>query len=82
MSGFLAYIFGPFLPLSGVAHAVGNGVDKLVDDGVLQRFFRVVYGVAGNFYVVVIFCVLLPAPFCAASAKGASRAYQFYSWAN
>ena len=75
MSGFLAHIFGPFLPLSGVAHAVGNCMEQFVDYGVLQRFFRVVYGVAGNFYVVVIFCVLLPAPFCATSAKGAFRAY-------
>ena len=55
MSGFLAYIFGPFLPLTGVAHAVGNSMEQFVDEGVADRFFGVVQGVSGDFYIVVVF---------------------------
>ncbi len=81
MSGFLAYIFGPFLPLTGVAHAVGNSMEQFVDEGVADRFFGVVQGVSGDFYVVVVFCILFSASFSAASAKGASGANEFYRWA-
>ena len=46
MSGFLAYIFGPFFPLACVAHSVGNSMEQFVDEGVADRFLGVVQGVS------------------------------------
>lgn len=55
VAGFAAYIFGPLLPRSGVTHAVGNSMEQFVDEGVADRFFGVVQGVSGDFYIVFIF---------------------------
>jgi hypothetical protein len=55
VAGLAAYIFGPLLPRSGVAHSVGNSMEQFVDEGVAERFFGVVQGVSGDFYVVVVF---------------------------
>ena len=81
MSGFLAYIFGPFLPLTGVSHSVGNSVQQFVDEGVSDRFFGVAQGVSGDFYVVFIFRMAFAAPSFAAASEGASCANEFYRWA-
>ena len=82
VAGLAAYIFGPFFPCSSVAHSVGNSMQQFVDKGVADRFFGVVQGVSGDFYVVVVFCILFSASFSAASAKGASGANEFYRWAH
>lgn len=81
MSGFLAYIFGPLLPRSGVAHSVGNSMEQFVDEGVADRFFGVVQGVSGDFYIVFIFRMAFAAPSFAAASEGASGANEFYRWA-
>ena len=81
VAGFAAYIFGPLLPRSGVAHSVGNSMQKFVDEGVSDRFFGVVQGISGDFYIVFIFRMAFAASSFAAASEGASGANDFYRWA-
>ncbi len=81
VAGLAAYIFGPFFPGSSVAHSVGNSMQQFVDKGVADRFFGVVQGVSGDFYIVFIFRMAFAAPSFAAASEGASGANEFYRWA-